>query len=179
MADRFSFPRGFGERLSARRRAATAVAALLCLIASLSGGCASEATAARDTLRVKLNGRSFDLELALDHETRYRGLSDRESIAEDGGMLFVFPTAAPRQFVMRRCLVPIDVIFLGPTARVVSMHRMRVEPYDRPEHELRRYSSEWPAQFAIELAGGTLDELGLSLGDRVELPTEELKARAR
>jgi len=131
-----------------------------------------------ETRAVEIDGRSFELELALTPTQRYRGLSDRESIPDDGGMLFVFPDAEERTFVMRRCLVPIDIIYLDASGRVVQMHEMAVESYYTPELALTGYPSGAPAQFAIELAGGTLDELDISQGDRVEVPLG-LKARAR
>lgn len=40
---------------------------------------------------VKIDGRVFHLSWALDGATRFKGLSDREFIEPDGGMLFVFP----------------------------------------------------------------------------------------
>ena len=94
-------------------------------------------------------------------------------------MLFVFPEAARRQFVMRKCLVPIDIIFLDANGRIVKMHEMPVVPYDTPDSTLVRYSSKYPAQFAIELAGGQLRQLSLSEGEKVELPLKSLKERAR
>ncbi|MEM1446729.1 MAG: DUF192 domain-containing protein [Planctomycetota bacterium] len=131
-----------------------------------------------ETLTVTIGEQTFDLELALDDDSRFQGLSDRVFIAPDGGMLFGFTRARNLEFVMRRCLVPIDIIFLDPAGRVTATHAMAVEPYDRPERQLRRYGSRYPAQFAIELAGGTLESLDLKPGDRVELPLDDLKARA-
>jgi uncharacterized membrane protein (UPF0127 family) len=131
------------------------------------------------TQRVEIAGRTFTLELALNEVARYRGLSGRANIPERGGMLFVFRSARELNFVMRDCLVPIDIIFLGPDGHITAMHAMAVEPPGTPEHALKRYSSNGPAQFAIELRGGTLPALGLKIGDRIELPFESLKARAR
>ena len=131
-----------------------------------------------ETRAVTIAGRTFDLELATTRAARYQGLSDRASIPEDGGMLFVFPDEAERSFVMRRCLVPIDLIYLDAEGRVLNTHQMTVEPYDRPEWQLTSYRSDGKAQYVIELRGGTLDELDLSRGDRVDLPTG-LKPRAR
>ncbi len=131
------------------------------------------------TQRVVLGGQVFDLELALDQPARYQGLSDRPQIADHGGMLFVFPQPQPLQFVMRRCLVPIDLIFLGPGGRVITTHRMAVESPETPEQQLRRYASTWPAQFVIELKGGVLDQLDLKPGMKIELPIDTLKRRAR
>jgi hypothetical protein len=149
---------------------------------ALLAGCQQRPTAENPpaTQQVVINGQRFELELALTSQARYQGLSDRPSIPDDGGMLFVFPNAAPRVFVMRRCRFPIDLIYLGGNGRVVAMHRMSVEEDpDAPEWRLERYPSTWPAQFAIELKGGTLDRLGLKLGEAVDLPLESLKRLAR
>lgn len=132
--------------------------------------------------RVEISGRTFDLELALTDDQRYLGLSDRESIPADGGMLFVHPEARVLRFVMRRCLVPIDIIYLDEQGTIVAMHMMEViEPIGGDEwfHPTRSYSSTKYAMFAIELQGGTLPSLGLSEGDVIDLPLDDLKARAR
>ncbi len=153
-----------------------AFAALLpCLVA----GACSKVDPPLDVQRVTISGRTFTLELALDDDARFGGLSNRAEIAADGGMLFVFPQPRPLSFVMRQCLVPIDLIFLDAGGRIVATHAMQVEPYDTPEAQLTAYPSEWPAQFAIELRGGTLEALNLTTGHRIDLPTEALKRRAR
>ncbi len=135
------------------------------------------AASAKDTRRVTIAGRTFELELADTPAERYQGLSDRASIPKDGGMLFVFPGEARRSFVMRRCLVPIDLIYMDAQGRVLNTYQMTVEPYNRSDGELTSYRSDGKAQYVIELRGGTLDELNLSRGDRVDLPTG-LKPRA-
>ena len=149
---------------------------LLCLLLVLPTGCAAQAPT--QTQHVELDERAFELELALTGPQRYQGLSGREHIEPQGGMLFVFPDdqVKVQQFVMRDCPVPIDIIFLDPGGRITAMHEMKVEPEGPP---WVRYSSRYPAQFAIELAGGTLDDLQLRLGQRVELPRRELVERAK
>lgn len=142
-------------------------------------GCDAPAPPGQTTQSVDLNGRQFTLELALDDDARFQGLSDRSEIAPDGGMLFVFPDSDIRTFVMRRCPVPIDIVFLGANGRVVAMHAMQVEPHPTREASLKHYSSQYPAQFAIELAGGTLQTLQIDLGQPLKLPMKALKARAR
>ena len=150
------------------------------VMAALLPGCPSEPAPAGDkTTVVTIDGRDFELELALDAASRLQGLSDRESIAPDGGMLFVFPDSDERTFVMRKCLVPIDILFLDTNGRVVATHAMEVEPYDTSEWSLKRYSSRWPAQFAIEIQGGMLEQLEVASGDQIALPLESLKNRAR
>lgn len=128
---------------------------------------------------VVIGGQTFHLELALDQPDRVQGLSDRKELAADRGMLFVFPQPQVLQFVMRRCYLDLDIIFLDAAGRVVMTHRMKVESMLTPEHELKRYSSQYPAQFAIEVVGGTLDRVKVEVGEKIELRTEHLKALAR
>lgn len=150
---------------------------------------------------VKIGGRWFHLELALDDRTRFKGLGGRSHIEADGGMLFVFPDAQPRAFVMRDCAIPIDIIYLDGTGRVVSMHAMQPDPprteaeqalsppvpgapewaWVNPTYEARltQYPSRFPTQFVIELRGGTLPGLKLKEGDRIDLPVADLRRQAR
>ena len=141
----------------------------------------------RDDGRVRLDigGERFSLEVAADDAARAQGLQGRSEIASDGGMLFVFPSAQVQSFWMVDCLVDIDIIFLDGQGRVTALHRMKAEPPQRAgepreayERRLRRYSSVYPAQFAVELRAGTLDRLGLKVDSKVPLDTTALKARA-
>jgi uncharacterized membrane protein (UPF0127 family) len=152
----------------------------LAIVLSL-GGCDTAKPTLSDPLPVTIRGRTFRLELAMTDADRIQGLSDRRELAADGGMLFVFPSQQPLAFVMRRCYVPIDVIFLDGGGRVVNTHAMQVEPEATFDDDatLRPYPSDWPAQFAIELKGGTLKSLELRRGEKIDLPLEELKRNAR
>jgi uncharacterized membrane protein (UPF0127 family) len=147
-------------------------------------GCEKEQDAMVQT--VPIAGRSFHLELALDNDVRFLGLSNRTNIEPDGGMLFVFPRAMQLNFVMRDCVIPIDIIFLDGSGRVVAMHAMVAEdPKGATESataydaRLHKYSSRFDSQFVIELAGGTLGSLNLAEGQLISLDTEGLKRRAR
>jgi uncharacterized membrane protein (UPF0127 family) len=158
-------------------------------------GC--DETTARDVQPVKLGGKTFFLEVAADEPTRMKGLGQRTVIDENGGMLFVFSSAqdpARGGFVMRDCPVDIDIIYLDKNGYVVTMHQMKKEDprgtypdegnvgdldNEKYEKRLKRYPARYPYQFAIELAGGTLPTLKVKEGDKIELPVDKLKARAR
>jgi len=134
---------------------------------------------AADTQAVTIDGRTFTLELALDDESRARGLMGREQIDPDGGMLFVFPEEGRLSFWMKNCLTDIDVIFLDRDGRITRWHQMHPPAPGTPDSALKRYTSGYPAQFAIELRGGMTERLDLKRGQRIELPLERLKQRAR
>lgn len=146
--------------------------------------------------KVQIAGREFKLELAATPETRLKGLSHREKIAPDGGMLFAFPNegVGVQQFVMRHCPVDIDIIYLDPYGKITATYAMKSEPPQREnesdweyERRLRKYSSRFAAQFAIELAGGTLEALreseegqrALARGAEIRLDRRRLREEAK
>lgn len=156
------------------------VAAILCAAAHAAAGEPPE------LVWVPLGGETFSLELALSGESRYRGLSGRKVIPRRGGMLFVLRTPQPFAMVMRDCPGAIDVAFLDARGSVVEIHEMRPEAPRRPdesrgayEARLRVYPSRVPVQFAIEVGGGRLREVGVEIGDRIPLDTSGLVERAR
>lgn len=142
--------------------------------------CDEKAGAAVHPVRIK--GKLFHLEVAATDDVRMKGLGGRDYIAPDGGMIFVFARAQPLGFVMRDCPIPIDIAYLDGAGRVVSMHEMEPEPPRREdetdfqyEARLPQYPSRFPAQFAVEVAGGRLKELGVEVGDKFEFDARELK----
>eukprot|EP01025_Chloroclados_australasicus_P028469 TRINITY_DN28203_c0_g2_i3.p5 TRINITY_DN28203_c0_g2~~TRINITY_DN28203_c0_g2_i3.p5 ORF type:complete len:109 (-),score=18.57 TRINITY_DN28203_c0_g2_i3:296-598(-) len=100
-------------------------------------------------------------------------------------MIFVFPRPRRLEFVMRDCLVPIDIAFLDQFGTVVATHEMPVEPQlegesrQAYESRLTRYPSNAAAQFALEFRAGKLRELGLERGDTVDLDFARLQKVAR
>ena len=145
-----------------------------------------EAEQGPPTEKVVLGGETYALELAADPKAREKGLMGRKTIAERGGMLFVFPDQRHRVFWMKHCLVDMDLIYLDREGRLVSVHRMKVErPQGRVEGDLayerrlRRYVSRRRAQFAIELKAGSAQRLKLKVGQTIELDRKRLEALAR
>jgi uncharacterized membrane protein (UPF0127 family) len=139
-----------------------------------------------ETIWLPIGGETFTLEVALDPESRQRGLSGRPSIPRNGGMLFVHERPRAVTMVMRDCPVPIDVAFLDAGGGVVAIHAMQPEPPRRPDEgpfeyarRLRGYPSGRPVQFALEVAGGRLAELGIAVGQRIRFDGEALVRQAR
>lgn len=159
------------------------VACGIVLLALVLGGCSDPSPPVDGDLeRVTLGDRSFELELAMAPESRRLGLGGRETLAENGGMFFVFPDAQPRRFWMYDCLMAIDIAFIDPIGYVTAVHTMppeelRGETESLLDYESRLpgYSSAYPAQFAIELAPGSFESLGIAAGDRISIPPERLK----
>jgi hypothetical protein len=156
-------------------------ACLLLLVGLLPAGCGCETG---PTEPLTISGESFVLEVVTTEAAIQQGLGGRAQLARNDGMLFVFPDPKPRRFWMKNCLIDIDIMFLDGMGRITAIHTMPAEPLKgetetQADYELRlkRYPSQFGAQFAIELASGRIAELGLEPGNKVDIPIDCLKAR--
>ncbi len=127
-------------------------------------------------------GRTIRLELARTRDQHTIGLSGREHLDQDAGMLFIFPDERVRTFWMRDTLIPLDLVYLDTSGVVVSVHTMQPEP-GTPVSLLRRYPSAGPARYALEVNAGLASELEIKISDVIDLtnlagpvaePTEDL-----
>ncbi len=71
----------------------------------------------------EFGGVKLALEYADTPAKRERGLSDRESVLEGYGMLFIFPRDDRYGFWMKDTLVPLDIYWFDNKGQVVSMAR--------------------------------------------------------
>ena len=115
------------------------------------------------TVPMKIGSRDFELEVARTPEEQERGLMKRDSMPQNHGMIFVFPSEQVLAFWMKDTRFPLDILFLDRKGKIVSMFQMK--PYD-----LSNTSSEKPAQFAIELNAGVAKDTGVKVGDVLDIP---------
>jgi len=149
-------------RAKMRRLPSVTLTLLLAGAALLPWGCRRK----EDEHTVTIHGTTWRVELAVTEEKQFRGLAGRKRLDEHAGMLFVFDRSEVRKFVMRDCLIPLDIAFIGADLRVVRMHTMAVET---GPGDYVLYSSGSPAQFALEVPAGALMRAGVTIGDAVTL----------
>ncbi|MBU3728761.1 MAG: DUF192 domain-containing protein [Phycisphaerales bacterium] len=136
--------------------------------------------------KVTIGDRNFDFEIAATDAAIQRGLGGRREIAQDGGMIFVFPFPSSHSFWMRDCLVDIDIAFLDRDGVVVAAYEMKAEPLQgetEPEAayfaRLARYPSGPKAHFAVETRAGTNKALGIAVGSRIAVDPARLLSLRR
>ena len=110
-----------------------------------------------------IGGHTFVLEVANDGNTRSQGLSRRQLLAENAGMLFVFETEAFHKFWMKEVHFPLDLLFISADGKIVDIQHMETES-GILDADLSIYESPARVPFALEILGGKVDELGLESG---------------
>ncbi len=106
----------------------------------------------------------FNVEIADNDATREQGLMCRPSLAENQGMLFEFQNVAERTFWMENTLIGLDIIYIAPDGRIVSIQK-NAKPLDRTP-----LPSNGAASGVLEIAAGESDKLGLKPGDKIVHP---------
>jgi uncharacterized protein len=103
----------------------------------------------------------FSVEVMRTDAERERGLMFRRYLPNDRGMLFNFDVEQPVMMWMKNTFLPLDMIFMDRTGKVVSI-AANTEPLS--EHII---PSVEPAYAVLEVNAGTAARIGLKVGDRV------------
>lgn len=171
------------KRLRASHRGMRFLVPVLATSSMILSGCESAGPAG--TMPVTVEGRTFHCRISADDASRQQGLGGVASLAPDEGMIFAFPDAGYRNFWMRGCVMALDIAFIDPAGFVTAVHTMPFEDPQGPDESesdyfarLVRYPSIAPAQFALEVAPGTLAPLGVKRGTRVHFDRDALKTLA-
>jgi uncharacterized membrane protein (UPF0127 family) len=107
------------------------------------------------------SGAVYRLELARTPEEQAQGLMYRESLPERTGMLFLFSDGAPHKFWMKNTMIPLDMIWMEKTGRVLFVSA------DTPPCKADpcpTYGPETPADRVLEIAGGRAKQEGVTVG---------------
>jgi uncharacterized protein len=91
---------------------------------------------------------TLKVEVASTDAQRQTGMMFRESMAEDEGMLFVFPTERHNSFWMHNTLIPLDMFFIDSEWNVVGV----VEQATPQTDDARGVPKM--SQYVLELKGG-------------------------
>lgn len=103
----------------------------------------------------------FTVEIADTDATRERGLMFRRKLGPREGMLFDFHTPQTVSFWMKNTYIPLDMVFIAPDGRIVSIARNAV-PFDETP-----IWSGGAVTGVLEIAGGRAAEVGAEPGDMV------------
>lgn len=113
---------------------------------------------------VTINDQTYAVELADDDTERQVGLSGRESLDEEKGMLFVFEEKGKYNFWMKDTLIPLDIIYINDDTIV---HVVKNAQPDNGEGPVQETNPTVDANYVLELNAGEAEEHDFKNGDKV------------
>ncbi|MBI2099795.1 MAG: DUF192 domain-containing protein [Candidatus Vogelbacteria bacterium] len=109
---------------------------------------------------VVIGDTTIKLELARTPAEQTQGLSDRTSLDERAGMLFVFPADQIPAFWMKEMRFPIDIIWLNVDGQIVD-----ITPNLAPSTFPQTFSPKIPIRYVLEVNAGFAGRHDLKIGD--------------
>jgi len=142
----------------------------LLLVAVACGGAtrtAATPTPAPSGPRVVLpSGAVYRVEVARTLDEQAQGLMFRESLPERTGMLFLFANGDPHKFWMKNTMIPLDMIWMDGTGRVLFVSA------DTPPcsaDPCPTYGPDLPASCVLEIAGGLAAKEKVTVGSTIRI----------
>lgn len=116
---------------------------------------------------VTINGQQIKVEIADTDAKRTQGLSGRDKLAQNEGMLFIFSAARFYRFWMKEMKFPLDFIWID-TDKIVDLTE-NVPPPKSAGEVLPTFSGKYPYDKVLEINAGTVKSFGIKIGDKILL----------
>ncbi len=129
------------------------------------------------TININLpNGKVLNTEVADTDVTRAQGLSGRDGLCVECGMLFIFPENGYYGFWMKDMNFNIDIVFLDENKQIVDIYKnadknsyhqllTRNSITGRMENNSQIYRNTSIAKYVLELTAYDSDKYGLATGN--------------
>lgn len=117
-----------------------------------------------ENLSMLINNQPYYLEVAQTPQSQEKGLSGRNQLCSNCGMLFVFTREGKYPFWMKDTHIPLDIIWLNSKYQIVKI----TTAVKTDSNNL--YTNQKPAKYVIELNANESFRLNLNIGDTVKIP---------
>jgi len=117
-----------------------------------------------NSVKIKINKTNYEIELAQTISQKSKGLSGRETLCKNCGMLFIFGFETNLPFWMKDTLIPLDMIWLDKNGKIVDIQTAN------ETNSTKIYQNKTPAQYVLELNINDSQKLDLKIGDIIKLP---------
>ena len=105
-----------------------------------------------------INKTCFTVEIARTEAEQESGLMNREVMAENHGMLFIFPKSDIYSFWMKNTLIPLDIMRIDDTYNIVNI--LTAQPCIADPCVV--YNPEAIAKYVVEINAGIAAKYGIS-----------------
>lgn len=141
------------------------IVVIILAFAKFNGSISFPSFASKPTATI--NNQKYNVEIANDDKKRQDGLSNRKSLGEKDGMIFLFPKKEKLSFWMKNTLIPLDIIFID-NDKIVHIAK-NAKPEKEVKGVLPIYTTPVNADKVLEINGGQVDKYKFKNGDKVTL----------
>jgi uncharacterized protein len=113
------------------------------------------------TTRVEIKGHFFTVDIAATGAEKAKGLGERDNMPQNHGMLFPYDHKEQYGFWMKGMRFPIDIIWIEDHTIVDISKNVPIAT----SGALPSYYPKKPVNKILELNAGTVDRLGIEIGD--------------
>lgn len=118
-----------------------------------------------NNIGLTIKHQDYYLEVAQNSLQRSKGLSGRDQICSNCGMLFVFKKEGIYPFWMKDTKIPLDMIWVNSENKIVKI----VTALET--NSTKEYTNDKPAKYVIELNANEVFKLDLKIGDTIAIPS--------
>lgn len=134
-----------------------------------STGGSGGAVAPNDVRKLKVGNSTITVEIADTQAKRTKGLSGRDMLPENYGVLFVFDATKRYQFWMKGMKFSIDMLFINNGKIVDILEDVPNPDPSTPDSDLPVYQSTEDINMVLEVPSGFTKQNGIKLGDSIML----------
>ena len=116
-----------------------------------------------NSIKMKIGNSNYNIELSTTIAQKTKGLSGRDSLCKNCGMLFTFGFETNLPFWMKDTLIPLDMIWLDKNGKIVDIQTAS------EINSTKIYQNQTPAQYVLELNANDSQKINLKIGDIIDL----------
>ena len=118
-----------------------------------------------EAIKVCIEENCFDVEIADTLKKKEMGLMNRDYLAPEDGMLFIFENEEIHNFWMKNTLIPLDMIWINENKKIIYIEK-NADPCKIEQCEL--FGPNEKAKYVLEINGGLTEGIGVKTGDEIE-----------
>lgn len=122
-----------------------------------------------DEPQISIDSKNFKLLLAKSEDEQIKGLSNREAIDQNTGMLFIFKEKDFYPFWMKNMKFPIDIIYISDNKVVDIYQNVKPQENETDTSKIRIYRPKEKANYVLEMNAGKAKENNIKIGDEVAI----------
>jgi len=115
------------------------------------------------TVKIKLGNIDYQTEIARTSSQKSIGLSNRDTLCPNCGMIFIFDKDTYLPFWMKDTRIPLDMIWINSQNKIVDIQNAA------ETNSLKAIQNSTPAKYVLELNLNDSQKLNLKIGDIIDL----------